>query len=82
MKKLKRYIKPTTEIITINQENLLQGMSPYKAKSGHNVIYGSDDTETTWGPGTSSSDRVISNEGGEETLDGAKVNPWGSWDEE
>lgn len=84
MKKKKKYIKPTSELIQVSNEGALA------AGSGNSL----DNTQANWGEDSntqaeSSSDKSgswvpntpgdLSTEPGSDI--GAKVNPWGAWDE-
>lgn len=80
MKKL-RYIKPTIEEVILSDDILehpLLKPSQEILRTGKvNVIYGADNTKTWDGPNTLSEGVKVDGD----TLNGSKVNPWGSWDD-
>lgn len=79
MKRLK-YIKPRSVIIKVlNTEHLLLTPSKFRLDSTKdNIIYSKDANKNFIGPVTRKADLKV--DGG--VLDGAKVNPWGSWEDD
>lgn len=86
MKRKKKYIKPTSELIQIVNESPLASGSPRSLNTGGENLQNNKNTGATSGSNTGgapSTEGDYSMTPGGEIGDGfAKVNPWSSWDEE